>query len=397
LMSNSFKLFFQEEIRRTTLPSSARWAVFLNQVQSILGSRFSLDLVFEYRDEEGDLIRINSEMEWRECLQVLLGEKVKKIIAKTPVTAPPSAPCQKKKCGSFKKCHRERKDKPKCCPQQNENPFNSLLKDLPNMLPFLLSQFSNFCPSSPAAATTTSSSSSSSSSSNACPFSMLSELMNNLQLSDLLTQIQKGVSVQHLMKITQYFHDIALSLFEEKRFEEAKFILEILCQVDPKNIYFTYNLACAVSLLNRDLSRAVQLLRQAISNGYTNFTHIDKDSDLNNLRSHPEFMALMTSLRPPKEKEAPPPCCQFDKAPAQPVEKEQPVQDPPQQEQEQEQQQQQPEQQKQPEIFADERELLKQMGFLDDDMNLALLTAENGDVNGVITALLRPKRVSFRV
>jgi len=38
--------------------------------------------------------------------------------------------------------------------------------------------------------------------------------------------------------------------------------------------------------------------------------------------------------------------------------------------------------------FREEREMMKQMGFLDDDMNLAVLVSHDGDLNAAIASLL---------
>jgi len=43
-------------------------------------------------------------------------------------------------------------------------------------------------------------------------------------------------------------------------------------------------------------ARAVELLRQAVAKGYKDAAHMKKDTDLDPLRSHPEFQKLLKEL-----------------------------------------------------------------------------------------------------
>jgi transglutaminase-like putative cysteine protease len=57
-----------------------------------------------------------------------------------------------------------------------------------------------------------------------------------------------------------------------------------------------YNLSCTYALLgNSDM--ALDKLEQAIQSGYTNYTHIRKDNDLQIIRSSPRFDSLLQPLR----------------------------------------------------------------------------------------------------
>jgi hypothetical protein len=68
-----------------------------------------------------------------------------------------------------------------------------------------------------------------------------------------------------------------------------------------------YNAACifarCVPLAERDkeraqnyADRAMAALRQAVQNGYKDCAHMKKDTDLDPLRSHPEFQKLLKEL-----------------------------------------------------------------------------------------------------
>jgi hypothetical protein len=57
-----------------------------------------------------------------------------------------------------------------------------------------------------------------------------------------------------------------------------------------------YNLCCTYSLLNNK-HQALSSLEKAIDSGYSNYTHIAEDSDLNNIRNEKEFAVMVKPLR----------------------------------------------------------------------------------------------------
>jgi len=58
-----------------------------------------------------------------------------------------------------------------------------------------------------------------------------------------------------------------------------------------------YNLACLYSLQNR-LDEAIHHLTQTVESGFFDFSWMDKDRDLDNVRDHPEFAALKKNSLP---------------------------------------------------------------------------------------------------
>jgi TolB-like protein/tetratricopeptide (TPR) repeat protein/predicted Ser/Thr protein kinase len=64
---------------------------------------------------------------------------------------------------------------------------------------------------------------------------------------------------------------------------------------DPEDPGVLYNVACTYALLGRS-EEAVQCLEKAINNGFGHRRWIEHDSDLNSLRSHSRFQALLTRL-----------------------------------------------------------------------------------------------------
>jgi len=78
--------------------------------------------------------------------------------------------------------------------------------------------------------------------------------------------------------------------------EKARVYLEVLLTVQPDNATALYNLACTESLLG-NIETAVELLDSAYRFGYTNVEHIEKDSDLNNVRGSEGYQYLVKKMR----------------------------------------------------------------------------------------------------
>ena len=70
-----------------------------------------------------------------------------------------------------------------------------------------------------------------------------------------------------------------------------------LVKLQPANATAHYNLACSLALSKRK-SDALRELRQAVELGYRDFDWMQQDPDLEALKHHPEFQALLTRLKP---------------------------------------------------------------------------------------------------
>jgi hypothetical protein len=62
-----------------------------------------------------------------------------------------------------------------------------------------------------------------------------------------------------------------------------------------------YDIACCYSLLNKKTD-ALKYFELALENHFDGFTHIQEDTDLDNIRTTPEFMTLMKKHFPDKYK-----------------------------------------------------------------------------------------------
>jgi tetratricopeptide (TPR) repeat protein len=70
-----------------------------------------------------------------------------------------------------------------------------------------------------------------------------------------------------------------------------------LVKLQPRNATAHYNLACSLALSQRNTD-ALRSLRQAVELGYKDFDWLQQDPDLEGLKCHPEFVALLEQLKP---------------------------------------------------------------------------------------------------
>ena len=70
-----------------------------------------------------------------------------------------------------------------------------------------------------------------------------------------------------------------------------------LVKLQPRNATAHYNLACSLALSRRKTD-ALRSLRQAVALGYRDFDWMLQDPDLEELKAHPEFDALLRQLKP---------------------------------------------------------------------------------------------------
>lgn len=72
----------------------------------------------------------------------------------------------------------------------------------------------------------------------------------------------------------------------------------------PNHQLAHYNIACAYSLM-KDADNAVKHLGLSIDNGYDDLAHMEKDSDLDNIRSDPRYQQLKQRLQRKSDKKSP--------------------------------------------------------------------------------------------
>jgi len=70
-----------------------------------------------------------------------------------------------------------------------------------------------------------------------------------------------------------------------------------LVKLQPTNATAHYNLACSLALSKRKAD-ALRSLRTAVELGYRDFDWMQQDPDLEELKKHPGFEALLEQLKP---------------------------------------------------------------------------------------------------
>jgi hypothetical protein len=87
-------------------------------------------------------------------------------------------------------------------------------------------------------------------------------------------------------------HGRAIRLLQDKKFKQAIELYEKVLRTDPKDSTALYNLACAYALMG-DKNKGIKYLRMSVAAGYTNFSHMDRDTDLDSLRDHRGYKELL--------------------------------------------------------------------------------------------------------
>lgn len=70
-----------------------------------------------------------------------------------------------------------------------------------------------------------------------------------------------------------------------------------LVKLQPGNATAHYNLACSLALLQRK-GDALNELKRAVALGYRDLDWMEQDPDLEPLKFHPQFRALLDELKP---------------------------------------------------------------------------------------------------
>jgi len=273
-----FKIYKRHEIRRIMLPQLPSFDVIKTHLKTIFGDGFKEDVnSIMYIDEEGDHITVTSEIEWRAARAYFAtvpnpkklyikrslpwgfagGDTCVPAIPLSPSTVPVSDPASTPALAL--------KPAPALTPALE-------LKPLPASTPALTLK--------PAPAPAPSST----------PF--------QVQLSRCGPWSRRGEGmfggVPGNLPMGQ--HNRALSFLKEGKYMEAKEILEKLVKQRPNSPLFLYNLACAEALLSNK-SRAISLLKDAVASGYRNVYHMERDSDFDSIRDEKEFQDILSSLR----------------------------------------------------------------------------------------------------
>ena len=86
-------------------------------------------------------------------------------------------------------------------------------------------------------------------------------------------------------------------LYTKKGFYKKGLKIDLrLARLRPEDSIVFYNLACDYSLLNQT-SKALEVLKKAISLGYDDLNYLKKDKDLENLKRDERFEKFLSLLK----------------------------------------------------------------------------------------------------
>lgn len=85
----------------------------------------------------------------------------------------------------------------------------------------------------------------------------------------------------------------SIELVKQGKLAEAETVLKEALQLSPGNSTNLYNMACMQALSGRPQA-AMDYLERAAAEGFTDFIHIERDTDLNALRDLPRYKSLLT-------------------------------------------------------------------------------------------------------
>jgi PB1 domain len=284
--SHSFKLYFEDQIRRLRVPAEkCNWEEFGGLLESTYGDTlYHGEMSVTYLDTDGDRITVNSQPEWEAmlqhlgeqqtiCLQISEGRNFgayfkdgppAEIVGLVSKPSKPSKPEQQAK---------EQETPPGGCPLQAAmEVVGPMARD------FMQGMFAH---------------------GRILPENLPEMLQQVCQLKPLGThEYEMHVNLNGLF---DGLHKRALSLMgpdqPREKCEEARCNLRMLVTLSPYNTVAHYNLGCAEALCQRP-DAAVAALRKSIALGYVNFAHMRTDEDLASLRTEPAFQALLREFDP---------------------------------------------------------------------------------------------------
>jgi len=94
-------------------------------------------------------------------------------------------------------------------------------------------------------------------------------------------------------------YETAAGLARSKKYQQATANLEIAAEIRPESATIQYKLACAYSV-TRQKSKALDALRKAIQNGFTDLETLESDPELEGIRSDPAFLRILDSVKTKK-------------------------------------------------------------------------------------------------
>eukprot|EP01119_Soliformovum_irregulare_P006840 TRINITY_DN19258_c0_g1_i1.p1 TRINITY_DN19258_c0_g1~~TRINITY_DN19258_c0_g1_i1.p1 ORF type:complete len:357 (-),score=109.04 TRINITY_DN19258_c0_g1_i1:134-1204(-) len=256
----------ESEVRRFTSPLN-RWDDVVEMLRTIFGPNYHPELRVQYVDEDGDRITVSSDLEWKEALQFF--EKENSTIIRLYI-----------KEGANPDRYFKDSPAPEVVELYNKNGEEKQSMDVTELSISVPKGLERLFPDG-----------------KILPYNLPSWLaaQNIIKVVSLPNhEAEVDINVDRLVVAV---HDRGLLLLNEGKIAQGKEMFEICVSITPRAPLALYNLACAEALLGSSQD-AIAHLRSAIDNGYENFAHMEKDSDLDSLRNLAEFQALFPHAAP---------------------------------------------------------------------------------------------------
>ncbi len=110
---------------------------------------------------------------------------------------------------------------------------------------------------------------------------------------DALERVQKHLELNPDDARALYLGAIALMLLGER--EQAFEWAQRALSMDPEDAHVLYNVACTYSLAG-NVDEGLRYLERSVDAGFVFKDWIERDSDLDSIRRHPRFQAVLKRL-----------------------------------------------------------------------------------------------------
>jgi Tfp pilus assembly protein PilF len=121
----------------------------------------------------------------------------------------------------------------------------------------------------------------------------LQQGMNYLRARDFDNAIKEfSIAIQKYPNYDVAYSNRAVAYMQQHKFNKAMDDLKKAVEINPNNPIAHYNFTALYSLQNQ-LDRSLDSLDRALELGFDNYDALRNDTDLNNVRQHPEFVKIL--------------------------------------------------------------------------------------------------------
>ncbi len=101
-----------------------------------------------------------------------------------------------------------------------------------------------------------------------------------------------SVAIEKYPRYDVAYSNRSVAYMQQQKFNKAMDDLNKAVEINPNNPTVHYNFTSLYSLQNQ-LDRSLDSLDRALELGFNNYDALRQDTDLNNVRRHPEFVKIL--------------------------------------------------------------------------------------------------------